>query len=347
IKATDDTGDAVNASDGGTVQSIDGGDLKVLDNDRLNGEAVDPDKVSLTPGTAPTPASGGIKMNADGTVLVAEGTTPGIYFYPYTLCEIRNPDNCANATVKIVVKPVGAPDERTTKINTPIKSDVKANDGVSANGTTVAIDTDGENGTVTVNEDGSVTYTPDENFIGKDSYTYTLATGDVESDPVTVTIAVKPVGVDDDVTTDVNSSVTTGVAENDGPSGTGTDVDIATTPTHGDVVENPDGTITYTPEKDFYGTDTYTYTLTTGDGVVSDPITVTISVEADPTVTITKTAREGEHARIGDVITYDITVTNTGNVSLTGITLPDANADAGSVTPATIAVLAPGESASA
>src|SRR5690606_25508285 len=141
--------------------------------------------------------------------------------------------------------------------------------------------------------------------------------------------------------------VTTGVAENDGPSGTGTDVDIATTPTHGDVVENPDGTITYTPEKDFYGTDTYTYTLTTGDGVVSDPITVTISVAADPTVTITKTAREGEHARIGDVITYDITVTNTGNVSLTGITLTDANADAGSVTPATIAVLAPGESASA
>src|SRR5690606_34231628 len=219
IEAMDDTGDEVDASTGGTVQLLDGGDLNVLNNDLLNGEEVAPAEVILATVTAPTPVSGGIVMKTDGTVVVAEGTTPGNYSYPYTICELLNPTNCASAAIKVVVKPVGVADERVTEINTPVISNVNANDGVSATGTTVAIDTDGEHGTAAVNADGSVTYMPGKDFIGKDTYTYILETADgVVSEPVTVTVQVKPVGVDDDITVDANSSVTPDVVDNDGPS---------------------------------------------------------------------------------------------------------------------------------
>src|SRR5690606_29926764 len=130
-EATDATGDEVTASTGGTVQPTDGGDAKELDNELFNRKAINPDELKLTPGTAtPTPASSNIVMKADGTVVVAEGTTPGTYSYPYTICELLNPTNCASAAIKVVVKPVGVADESVTEINTPVKSNVNTNDGV-------------------------------------------------------------------------------------------------------------------------------------------------------------------------------------------------------------------------
>src|SRR5690606_41175238 len=102
---------------------------------------------------------------------------------------------------------------------------VKDNDGASATGTTVTA-TDGSNGTTTVDgTTGEVTYTPDADFIGEDSYTYTLTTADgVVSDAITVTIEVKPVGTNDTDETPINTAVTTDVKDNDGASATGTTV---------------------------------------------------------------------------------------------------------------------------
>src|SRR5690606_25838505 len=60
-------------------------------------------------------------------------------------------------------------------------------------------------------------------------------------------------------------------------------------------------------------------------------------------LTITKSARDGDYAAVGDVITYEITVRNTGNVTLSNIVITDSNADTGSIIPSAIASLAPGE----
>ena len=46
---------------------------------------------------------------------------------------------------------------------------------------------------------------------------------------------------------------------------------------HGELTLNPDGSFTYTPDPDFVGTDTFTYTASDGTNV-SDPTTVTITV---------------------------------------------------------------------
>src|SRR5690606_35994359 len=69
--------------------------------------------------------------------------------------------------------------------------------------------------------------------------------------------------------------------------------------------------------------------------------TVTVIAQA-PALTLTKDAAAGTYDSVGDVINYTLILTNTGNVTLTGIAVTDANADAGSITPATIATLAPG-----
>ena len=92
----DDSFAPINGYVGGTTPSI-------FDNDTLNGEPVDPSKITLTPGTSP---QAGIVMNPDGTVTVSPQTPAGTYEYPYTICENgASPANCKSGTVTLVIEP--------------------------------------------------------------------------------------------------------------------------------------------------------------------------------------------------------------------------------------------------
>lgn len=76
----------------------------VFANDTLSSASFVAGDVDLTPGTAPSPAAGGISMNATtGVITVLAGTTPGSYSYPYTVCEAGSSTNCDTATATIVV----------------------------------------------------------------------------------------------------------------------------------------------------------------------------------------------------------------------------------------------------
>jgi len=77
---------------------------------------------------------------------------------------------------------------------------VNASNGVLNNDTdsdgdslSVAIATDPTNGSVSLNTDGSFTYTPDEGFSGSDAFTYTVIDGNEGSDTATVTVTVEDV----------------------------------------------------------------------------------------------------------------------------------------------------------
>ena len=82
------------------------------------------------------------------------------------------------------------------------------------------------------------------------------------------------------------------------------------------------------------------------DTAIPDDPTVTI-VDQTPELTLVKFAEpaaDGDYDSLDEVITYTLTVINSGTVTLTDVVVTDVNADAGSILPALIATMAPGES---
>jgi VCBS repeat-containing protein len=156
---------------------------------------------------------------------------------------------------------------------------VLANDSDSlSNPITVASNTSPSHGTLTLNTDGSLTYTPNTNFHGTDSFTYQAKDdGGVTSNTATVTITV----IDNSTVTAVNDSygvnASTGVTvltansvlANDSDSdGDALTVTSHTSPSHGTLTINADGSFTYTPDSSFasIGTDSFTYTASDAAG---------------------------------------------------------------------------------
>ena len=143
------------------------------------------------------------------------------------------------------------------------------------------------NGTVVLNLNGSFTYTPNANFNGTDAFTYAANDGTVNSSTVTVTITVNqvndaPISSNDAVTTLEDMPVTIAVLAND------TDIDnaplassvvITSPPANGTVIVNPTtGQVTYTPNPDFNGSDSFSYTVNDPDGGTSNVATVNITI---------------------------------------------------------------------
>jgi VCBS repeat-containing protein len=93
-----------------------------------------------------------------------------------------------------------------------------------------------------------------------------------------------PTLVDDEEITGENLPVTIAVLSNDVGPDSPIVVDtlvITADPANGTVVVNADGTIVYSPETDFTGTDSFRYTVEDLDGDVSNEATVTVSVVTD------------------------------------------------------------------
>ena len=184
IKANADTFTITNGANGGTTSSV-------LTNDSLNGQ-LNPSTTSVTLTWNTVPA--GIQTNTDGTLTVPAGTASGTYTVTYTICEVLNPGNCSTATTTIVVHrtavavPVAVNDMDTTPVNTPIVIDVLRND--TPHGITPHVTTTPANGTAVVNLDNTVTYTPNTNFVGTDTFLYELCNIDGVCVTATVTIRV-------------------------------------------------------------------------------------------------------------------------------------------------------------
>ncbi len=127
-------------------------------------------------------------------------------------------------------------------------------------------------GTLLLALDGTFTYTPAANYNGSDSFTYRAkdSIGDLGNE-VTVSITVTavndtPIALPDSYDVDEDDSRTFDVRTNDkaGPdneSGQTLTATIETNPTHGDLLDNGDGTFTYTPDPGYNGLDGFSYKL--------------------------------------------------------------------------------------
>jgi VCBS repeat-containing protein len=149
-------------------------------------------------------------------------------------------------------------------------------------------------GTLTFNADGSFVYTPDANYAGSDSFTYTVSDGTHTSAPATVTLTVNPVndpptavantyalGEDHTLSVPASSGLLTNDSDVD-PSTTLTAL-LVTGPAHGTLTLHPDGSFTYVPDANFNGVDTFTYQVSDGTAT-SAPVTVTLNVGDDVSV---------------------------------------------------------------
>src|SRR5262249_32297423 len=82
-----------------------------------------------------------------------------------------------------------------------------------------------------------------------------------------------------------------------------------------------------------------------GNTVTSNQAQATVTAVKNPLLAITKTATESSFSQVGDVIHYQIQATNTGNVTLTNVTVSDPQVTNLSCQPGNpVASLAPGAS---
>jgi hypothetical protein len=195
--------------------------------------------------------------------------------FTLTVLAVNDPPNAVNDAFQV-------------QANSSLNLNVLANDtdvDSTIDTASVQITSAPNNGSVTVNSDGTIRFTPATNFNGISKFRYTVAdntgAGSNEAE-VTVTVNASPVAVNDQASTTQGVPVPVNVVANDTDSdGTvdPTTVTITRAPQNGTVAVNTTtGVVTYTPSSTFTGTDTFLYTVRDNVNGLSNQATVTISV---------------------------------------------------------------------
>jgi uncharacterized delta-60 repeat protein len=317
------------------------------------GNDTDPNNNPLSAVRVTSPVHGTLQLAANGSFTY----TPSTYFYgtdSFTYEAFNGSTYSSPATVTITVNHVNQPPTAANQgyaLNENGSLTVQA-PGVLANSS----DPDGDprtavlfgyqgapgpsHGTLTLNPDGSFTYTPNHNFYGTDGFTFRAFDGSLYSTPASVTLTVRaiaPTANNDSYSVNENSAIsvgTPGVLGND----TATTVDalsssVVAGPAHGTVTLNVNGSFIYTPTANFYGTDSFTY-HDTESGLISNTATVTITVNFvdRPPVAVNDAYTVNEDS------TLNVTQTTGGTTSLTMNSQPGDYIGAGhtyAYTPAT------------
>ena len=260
----------------------------VLANDsQADGKSLSAVKVS-------DPSHGSLTLNSDGSFTYTP--TAGYHgpdSFTYKANDGFQDSNTATVTITVDAVPVAVNDSYTVAQNGALSPD--AAHGVLAKDTqadgnplTAVKVSDPAHGSLTLNSDGSFTYTPTAGYHGPDSFTYKANDGFQDSNTATVTITVDavPVAVNDSYTVAQNGTLTPdaahGVLANDTQAdGAALSAVKVSDPSHGSLTLNSDGSFTYTPTAGYHGPDSFTYKA--NDGFQdSNTATVTITVDDAP-----------------------------------------------------------------
>jgi hypothetical protein len=258
---------------------------------------------------------------AHGTVTITGGGTGLTYTPEANYCgtdsfEYELAPGGSKATVSVTVTcvddpPVAVGDSKTLLEDASATAiDVLSNDtDIDGGPKEVVAKTNGAHGTVAITGGGTgLSYTPEANYCGSDSFAYTLNGGSTATVSVTVTcVDDPPVAVNDLVTLAEDSGAgAINVLAND------TDIDGGpkevigkTNGAHGTVAITGGGSgLTYTPEANYCGPDSFGYELNGGSKAT---VSVTVTCVDDPPVAINDsgTVSEDASATVIEVLAND------------------------------------------
>ena len=279
--------------------------IPVLANDK------DPNGTPLSnPVILTQPTCGTTSINEGGTVLfVPQYNFIGTCSFTYKVCDGGSPNLCATATVTVTVYPLIYPnqtpnaqnDATTTAMNTAVNGNVSLNDSDLDVGQMLSFSKtiNATHGTAVLQTNGLYVYTPQLNFVGRDSFQYQVCDNGspnlcatawvfIEVTTIGVNVNEKPVATKDKVrvTTGVHINIAVKINDYDpNPNQTLSKPMIVTSPSCGTATVNEDGTIGFTSNNGFIGTCTLTYSICdNGSPILCDTTTVTITVTETPVI---------------------------------------------------------------
>ncbi|MGO2373739.1 MAG: tandem-95 repeat protein [Pseudoalteromonas prydzensis] len=251
------------------------------------------------------PSSGQVVFDqvAGTFVYTPDANVTGQDSFTYTITDSEGGVSLpATVTVNIGAvndRPVVADDSISTDEDTATTLAILANDSdvedSGFNAANVSLENQGsgagmyEFATVSVNLDGSLAIMPNQDVNGVFSFTYTLTDSEgLSSTPATVTLTINavndaPVALDNSAQLQEEGSFEVNVLGNDSDVDIGDSLDVSSVtvvsaPSNGQTQVTATGAIIYTANADYFGDDSFTYTVKDSNGAVSNLATVTMTV---------------------------------------------------------------------
>uniref|UniRef100_UPI0035699EBB Ig-like domain-containing protein n=1 Tax=Mangrovibacterium sp. TaxID=1961364 RepID=UPI0035699EBB len=204
---------------------------------------------------------------------------------------------------------------------------------VSINGTTLtggAQTIDTPNGTITIDASDAISFSPDANYNGTETFAYVISDGTTTAtanQEITVNaVNDDPVAVADAPVTDEDTPVSGLVTATDIDGDSPLTFTKASDPSNGTVTVAGDGSYTYTPDADFNGTDSFTVSVSDGNGG-TDTVTVSVTVnevdvQTDQPIAMADSFTVVENTVLQETVSFNDTLSNDGSNSWTPIDLP-------------------------
>ena len=176
--------------------------------------------------------------------------------------------------------------------------DVLANDSDVDSTSLIVTQASASHGSVVINQNGTLTYTPSTDYVGADTIVYTVSDGDGGQTQGSASVTVNrgniaPIANDDTASTSEDTAIASIDVLGNDQDGDRDLLSVTGTPSalNGTVTINGDGTLRYAPEANFFGTDTIIYTVSDGyGGSDTGSVSVMVSPVNDAPVAANDTA---------------------------------------------------------
>ncbi|MDY7229175.1 Ig-like domain-containing protein [Hyalangium rubrum] len=245
----------------------------------LSGSDVDGD--SLTFALASQPTHGTLSGTAPNLIYTPASDYHGPDSFTFTVSDGQLTSTPATVALTVLSRndsPVARARSQTTEEDTQVLVSLSGTD-VDGDTLSFTVVSDPSHGTLTGTAP-DLTYTPAPGYHGPDRFTFTVSDGQISSAPATVSLTITsvsdlPVAHAQDATTSEDTEVSLTLTGSD-EDGTSLSFQIASEPTHGTLI-GVAPSLTYTPAPDYHGADSFTFTVSDGQGS-SAPATVSLTV---------------------------------------------------------------------